>query len=88
MVLLHSQGSIESKVSTGLPVLTLRFRDFLLGLMARDPNNPQVIGQNCVTNCVSPVAQLQARSFRNNFMNIATLNSVHIPLPVLSIKIG
>jgi hypothetical protein len=28
MVLLHSQGSIESKVSTGLPVLTLRFRDF------------------------------------------------------------
>ena len=30
MVLLHSQGSTESKVSTGLPVLTLRFRDFFV----------------------------------------------------------
>ena len=30
MVLLHLQGSIESKVSTGLPVLTLRFRDFFI----------------------------------------------------------
>ena len=30
MVLLHSQGSIESKVSTGLPVHTLRFRDFFM----------------------------------------------------------
>ena len=36
MVLLYSQGSFklqgstESKVSTGLPVLTLQFRDFLV----------------------------------------------------------